>query len=287
MNSKRILIVDDDPDLLFLVAHGIKNLGPDYQVSTASSGNSALEHVQKHRFDLVVTDYMMPEMTGIDLVREVRQTSPNICFILMTAHHESAQMKEKIGDLKLAAFVGKPFTMPELLKVIQQVLHQSDPDSDAKPSQTSLPKEAIKEQLQNLQRQTGAHTVLLVNSEGTPVYGVGNIDRDRASRLASFISANFLAVIEMASLFGDHDSVFKSSYFEGDHYNIYAYNINGDFFLAVVFGAGGKPGTVWFYTKQAVSGLASVLPNSGTGLSKQASTTLATDFDKLVGESDG
>ena len=287
MTSKRILIVDDDPDLLFLVAHGIKNLGSDYQVSTAGSGVLALEQVQKQRFDLVVTDYMMPEMTGIDVIQEIRKILPDTGFILMTAHHESSQMREKMEDLKLTAFVGKPFTMPELLNVIKRAVDQTDSAAEAKPGKTSLPTAVIKEQLQTLRRQTGAHTALLANSEGAPVYAVGNTDRGRAARLASFISTNFLAVIEMASLFGDNDSVFRSSYYEGNNYNIYASNINGDYFLAVVFGAGGKPGTVWFYTKQAAAELASVLPRLGSGASTHTSTSLATDFENLVGEADG
>jgi CheY-like chemotaxis protein/predicted regulator of Ras-like GTPase activity (Roadblock/LC7/MglB family) len=286
MNSKRILIVDDDPDLLFLVAHGLKNLGSDYRVSTASSGGAALEQVQKQRFDLVVTDYMMPEITGIDLVRQVREISPDTHFILMTAHHDTNPMREKIEDLGLAAFVGKPFTMPEILTVIERVVSQTVSEPAVKPDPTPLPKEHIREVLQTLRRQTGGHMVLLVSSEGMPVHAAGDIDRDRASRLASFVSTNFLAINELASFFGDTDSVFKSNYYEGTKYNIYAYNINGDFFLTLIFGAGGKPGTAWFYTKQAATELASVLPNITTTSSGQANTTVASDFDKLVGEAD-
>jgi predicted regulator of Ras-like GTPase activity (Roadblock/LC7/MglB family) len=202
----------------------------------------------------------------------------------MTAHHDTGQMRSTVEGLNLAGFIGKPFTMPDLLKVVQRVVKQTDSAADANITNTSLPKVAVQEQLQTLRRQTGAHTVMLVRSDGSPVQVVGNADRARASRLASFVSANFLSIIELASLFGDNDSVFKSSYYEGNNYNIYAYNINGDFFLAVVFGAGGKPGTVWFYTKQTATELASALPGSKSTLSQNANTTIATDFDDLVGE---
>ena len=105
--------------------------------------------------------------------------------------------------------------------------------------------------------------------------------------MASFVSNNFLAIIELASLFGDTDTIFRSSYYEGNKYNIYAYNINGDYFLAVVFGAGGKPGTVWFYAKQAATELASMLPSSENVLSHDDSVTLAEDFETLLGKTGG
>lgn len=283
-SNKRILIVDDDPDLLFLVAHSVKNLGPDFQVSTASNVTAALEQIQKQQFDLIVSDYMMPGLTGVDLAREVRQLTPHTAFILMTAHHDTSQMRSTIGDLPLAGFVGKPFTMPELLKVVKRVVMSSDAEASPEPRNSALPETAIKEQLKALRRQTGAQSVLLVNSDGTPVYATGNTDRTRISRLAMFVSANFLAVNELANLFGDNNSVFSSSYYEGNNYNIYAYNINGRFFLAVIFDAGGKPGTIWFYTKQVAAELALMLPGSKPQLSQDASTILAKDFDDLLGD---
>ena len=288
MSLMRILIVDDDPDLLFLVAHGVKTLGADYQVSTASNATIALDKVQQQRFDLIVTDYMMPEMTGLEMLHQMKDVAPETKFILMTAHHDTNQIRDDVDDLVLAGFVGKPFTMPDLLKVVNRVMADTDPASDTPPlASPEFSKEVVAEHLKNLRSQTGAHTVLLVNADGSPVHAVGNIDRDRISRLAAFVSTNFLAIFELASLFGDTDTVFKSSYYEGNKYNIYAYNINGDYFLAVVFGAGGKPGTVWFYAKQIATELASVLPNSENSLSQDESITLAKDFETLLGNDAG
>jgi hypothetical protein len=111
----------------------------------------------------------------------------------------------------------------------------------------------------------------------------GKIDRARAARLANFVSANFLAITELASLFGDNESVFKSSYYEGNKYNIYAYDINGSFFLAVVIGADSKPGTVWFYTRQAAMELASLLSSPEGKQTQNGGGTIAADFDDLLG----
>ncbi|MCB0212797.1 MAG: response regulator [Anaerolineae bacterium] len=275
-------MVDDDADLLFLVAHGVKSLNPDYQVTTAEDGASALEHMQNKAFDLVVTDYMMPEMTGLDVIKAGHTFLPDAFFILMTAHYDTSHVREDISGLKLDGFISKPFTMPEMLKVIQQTLdnHRGEPEKEA--TQELPLSKAVQEQMQTLHHQTGAHSVLLISSAGRLVYSSGYIEPAKASRLAAFVSSNFLSITELAHLFGDNESTFTSSYYQGNKYNIYAYNINGRYFLAVVFGVGGKPGTVWFYTKQMATALAKLLPNTGVGFKTRDEGDIAEDFDNLL-----
>lgn len=279
----KILVVDDDPDLLFLVAHGVKSISPAYQVMTAEDGPTALAQVGQQNFDLIITDYMMPEMSGLDLVQAAREVGSDAKFVLMTAHHDTSHIHETIQDIGLSGFVGKPFTMPDLLNVIKQTIEPLEASARVPMEENSTIKDGIKEQLQGLHGQTGAHTVLLVNSKGTPVYGAGQVDREKALRLASFVSSNFLSIIELASLFGDNESTFKSSYYEGNQYNIYVHVVNSDFFLAVVFGTESKPGTIWFYTRQTAEALADMLPNTKHELSQQDSLDLVQDFENILG----
>jgi CheY-like chemotaxis protein/predicted regulator of Ras-like GTPase activity (Roadblock/LC7/MglB family) len=285
VSNKRILVIDDDPDLLFLVAHGVKSLQPDYQVTTAVDGNAALRQVQKQKFELVITDYMMPEMTGLELIQKIRALAPETHFILMTAHHDSQRIRNSVNktDLKLSGFVAKPFAMPELLETVRQAIAQIDVAAKVEPAEISKPDATIQKVLHGLRHQVGAHQVLLVNAAGSPVQVAGNLERSKAFRLAAFVSANFLAIIELANFFGDNESVFRSSYYEGSKYNIYAHDINGHHFLAVVFDAGGKPGSVWVYTRQAAKVLAALLPVSVPPVSGDVNATLAEDFNNLLG----
>ncbi|HRV91771.1 MAG TPA: response regulator [Anaerolineae bacterium] len=282
MSQIHILVIDDDPDLLFLVAHGIKSLSSTYQVTTAEDGPSALEQMQNRRFDLIVTDYMMPAMTGLEVIEQARQILPEAHYILMTAHHDTAYIRDKIGGLELHGFISKPFTMPDLLAVVAPVLAEQDTASRRIETEPLTLSKDCQEQVQTLHRQTGAHSVLLANSDGKPVYSSGYINRDEALRLAAFVSANFLAIVELATLFGDNQSTFTSSYYQGSKYNIHAYDINGNYFLAVVFGVGGKPGTVWFYTKQAAIALAALLPKTKSKFASQDELNVATDFNNIV-----
>jgi CheY-like chemotaxis protein/predicted regulator of Ras-like GTPase activity (Roadblock/LC7/MglB family) len=267
--------------------HSVKRLGPDYEVSTVTTAFAALEQIEKQKFDVIITDYMMPRMTGIDLVQAVRKISPETQIILMTAHDTKA-VRSTVEALQLGGFIGKPFTVPEVLEVVQQAIARTRQAIDG--VQVELPTldvdKAVQEQLQTLWNKTGAYCVLLVNAEGRSLHVIGETNRTKIVRLAAFVATNFAAVTELASLLGDNESVFKSSYHEGSKYNIYAYDVNGQVFLALVFGTPSKPGTIWFYAKQTGAELASLLLQAPKQpLPIQESTTLADHFDGMFGSS--
>ncbi len=284
MSKKHILIVDDAKDILFLLMHSVKRLGPDYEVSTAMDGPSALKHIQNQRFDLVITDYMMPGMTGLELVEKVHQISPDTQVVLMTAY-DTAFLRDRAEDMRIGGVVGKPFTVPQILAIVERIITHTNQRPQVERVESPAMDQVVYEHLKTLHNKTGAHYVLLLNSEGYPLQVIGHADQAKISRVASFVAANFLAVTELASLLGDNTSGFKSSYHEGSSYNIYAYDVNSKLLLAVVFGTAGKPGAVWFYTKQTAVALASLL-----GQANQATTAgdldavIATEFDDLLGD---
>ena len=284
MSKKHVLIVDDAKDILFLLTHSVKRLGPEYEVSTATDGSAALEQLQKQQFDLIITDYMMGSMTGLDLAQEVRQVSPQTQVVLMSAY-DTTNLRKAAKELDLSGYVGKPFTVPEVLEVVQKaVARTGQPSPTDKDEENTAKDDPINKPLRVLYTKTGAHYVLLLNAQGHPVRVVGKTERATLSRLATFVAGNFMAVTELASLLGDNDSVFKSSYHEGNNYNIYAYDINGEYLLAVVFGTQDKPGTVWFYTKQAAATLAPLLGRAADASAEELEETLAEEFNELLGD---
>jgi CheY-like chemotaxis protein/predicted regulator of Ras-like GTPase activity (Roadblock/LC7/MglB family) len=285
MSKKYVLIVDDAKDILFLLMHSVKRLGPEYEVVTANDGASALELIQKQKFDLIITDYMMPGVTGVDLAQAARKVSPETQVVLMTAH-DTRGMRDMVEALKLGGYIGKPYTVPEILEVVQRALSGTDQTSEPAPSESTTLHldQAVSQQLELLRSKTGAHYVILISASGHPLRVVGETNRGKATRLAAFVASNFLAVTELASLLGDNESIFKSSYYEGSKYNIYAYDINGEFLLAVVFGIQGKPGTIWFYTKQAGATLAGLLQEaSASAVNDVENATVANDFEGMFG----
>ena len=282
MSDKHVLIVDDARDILFLLTTTVKQLGPDYKVSAANDGFEALEQIRQKKFDLVITDYMMPGMTGLELAQEVRQLSPETQVLLMSAYDKGLQ--GQVEDMELGGYVGKPFSVPEILEVVRRVVAQTHQTTERKPTASPGFNQEVYQRLKTLHSKTGAYCVLLVTSEGHAVEVVGHVDRTKIPRLAMFVAANFLTVTELATLLDNNASVFRSIYHEGSQYNIYACDVNGEYLLAVVFGTSGKPGSVWFYTKQTAADLPPLLDLTGaTSPVDSSGTTVADAFDDLLG----
>jgi len=285
MSKKRVLIVDDAKDILFLVTRSVRQLGPDYQVSTAMDGLEALEQIRQTKFDLVITDYMMPGMTGLELAEEVRRHSPDTQVILMSAYDTSG-LRSQVEKMQLSGYVGKPFSVPQIVQAVQQLVTQNHETENRQPLESPVLSQAVYDYLKTLHAKTGAYCVLLLNSEGRLLRVVGQVDQTKTARLGMFIAANFLAVTKLTTLLDDEDSDFRSIYHEGSKYNIYAHDVDGAFFLAVVFGAASKAGTVWLYTKETALALPPLLEAAaGTTIaSNDRDTTVADEFDDLLGD---
>lgn len=124
MSTQRILIVDDDPAILLTLAASIERLNPAYEVDTCESGSEALASMETHRYILLLTDYSMPGMSGIDLARTVRVQSPDTPIIMMTAYGSDA-LRNQVANLHLDAFVDKPFTVKQIREIISGILAET------------------------------------------------------------------------------------------------------------------------------------------------------------------
>ena len=123
MNSElRILVVDDMPSFRFLVTGFLADAG--YQAAGAGSAADALQELARMPYDLVISDLVMPDADGIELLRQVHRQWPELPFILITAHGsvESAvaAMKEGADDYLL-----KPLNREELLVVVGRLLENT------------------------------------------------------------------------------------------------------------------------------------------------------------------
>jgi CheY-like chemotaxis protein len=120
MSQRRILVVDDDEPFLRVLKTSIKLLLPAYQVVTTKDGYAALAQFQQQSFDLLLTDYDMPRMNGLDLAERVRQISPDILIVLMTAGYSRDEIQTMAGSANLAGFLTKPFSLGQLREILQR-----------------------------------------------------------------------------------------------------------------------------------------------------------------------
>ncbi len=117
--GETILVVEDAVQTLRAIKDGLEAL--NYRVVTATNGQEALEAVARHDVDLVVTDVVMPEMDGKELLRELRARAPHLKVIAMTGY----VMDMDASGLLAAGFaeaLSKPFSMETLTQVVREVL---------------------------------------------------------------------------------------------------------------------------------------------------------------------
>jgi CheY-like chemotaxis protein len=121
LKAKRILIVDDEASVAFFLQEGLQGLGEEYEVYTAESAELALERIDQEAFDLAVIDYVLPGLSGLDLMRRLRDLCPSILTILMTAY-SSPELEEEAYHLHAFRYLAKPFHIQDLMCTVQQVL---------------------------------------------------------------------------------------------------------------------------------------------------------------------
>jgi two-component system response regulator AtoC len=112
----RVLVADDDPAIRELLT---EILGDDYNISEATSGEQALESLKAGKHDLVLLDLQMPGMSGLDVLKQLRDQQGELPVILITAHG-SPNVAIQASSLGVYGFISKPF---EIDDIIQQVNH--------------------------------------------------------------------------------------------------------------------------------------------------------------------
>ncbi|MBE9535693.1 MAG: sigma-54-dependent Fis family transcriptional regulator [Proteobacteria bacterium] len=123
MKNKKILVVDDDESLRRVIEYNISEEG--YEVLSVSNGKEAMAIFSKEDIALVITDLQMPELGGIELIRQLRAVSPNAMVIVITAF---GTVDTAVESMKLGAFeyITKPFNREELKMVVKKALEVGD-----------------------------------------------------------------------------------------------------------------------------------------------------------------
>lgn len=117
-----ILIVEDEPNMRMGLKDNLEFEG--FEVNTADEGNLGLQLILENRYDLIILDVMMPNLSGFDICRKVRSKNIETPIILLTAKGEEI---DKVLGLELGAddYITKPFSLRELLARIKAILRRS------------------------------------------------------------------------------------------------------------------------------------------------------------------
>lgn len=123
MKSYRILIVDDDADIRETMVTLLSM--NDYTVTAVADGTSAIEKVGREKFDIVLTDLMLPKMNGIDLIKNLKGIDTDLQCIVITGY---ATVSTAVDAMKAGAYdyLMKPFNVSEVLMLLKRVIQFQD-----------------------------------------------------------------------------------------------------------------------------------------------------------------
>jgi CheY-like chemotaxis protein len=112
-------VVDDDDALRLLLVTILEKEG--YKMTPAADGDEAIEIFQKQAFDLVLLDIMMPTISGLEVLKFIKEKSPSTKVVMLTAY---SQLKVAVQTKELGAddFIAKPFMRPDLLNTVKNLL---------------------------------------------------------------------------------------------------------------------------------------------------------------------
>jgi len=191
MSPYRILIVEDQREVSRLLRSALETLQVELEVVEIFSGEEAILYSSRNKVDLLVSDYRLPGMSGIELMNKVRKNQPQVKIILVTGQPDH-RIRKEVAEAGADAFFIKPVPMADFLDAVERhldlvetILPPEPIVADDMQDQHSLP-----DLLAGLRQELVATAVLLLNDTGRILARAGDMpDRDNEVTLvASLLS---------------------------------------------------------------------------------------------------
>ena len=118
-DRREILVVVDDEEMVLTSISAFLTLETDYEVNTFSSPVEALEYLRHQEVDLVMSDYLMPEMDGVSFLAKVREIRPEVPRIILTGYSDKENAIKAINEVGLFQYIEKPWDNEDLRLIIR------------------------------------------------------------------------------------------------------------------------------------------------------------------------
>ncbi|MCX6280255.1 MAG: response regulator [Bacteroidetes bacterium] len=117
--NRKILMIDDEPELLEVMKDLLEE--ENYQVFCASNGAEGIQINEQKNPDLIILDLRMPEMDGIETLRNIRKSDNNVRVVVLTGYGCPDTIRDA-ADLNVSEYLSKPFENEELVSIISKAL---------------------------------------------------------------------------------------------------------------------------------------------------------------------
>ena len=121
-DTNSTIVIVDDEEMVLTSLNSFLNLETEYTVKTFTSVSDALEFIRNNDIDLVISDYLMPEMDGISFLARVKEFKPQVPRIILTGYADKENAIKPINDVGLFQYIEKPWDNNDLLIVLRNGL---------------------------------------------------------------------------------------------------------------------------------------------------------------------
>ncbi len=199
MSAPCILLVDDQREVLRLLHSTLNTLPHELDIFEAPSGEEALLEASRRKIDLLVADYRLPGITGVELMRKIRVKYPDVRIILITGMTDR-KSREDILNAGAAAVFDKPISLTDFLDVVERSLGL---ERIILPDETDLDgrHQTLSNLLANLRQDVEAQAVLLLSDRGRVLARAGDLkDNSMEASLLSALMAIYSAGLKVSRL---------------------------------------------------------------------------------------
>jgi CheY-like chemotaxis protein len=204
MSSHSILIVEDQREVSRLLRSALETLEAELDVIEIPSGEEAILHSTNNRVDLLISDYRLPGMTGIELMRKVHVNHPHAKIILVTGQTDP-RIRKEVAEAGADAFFIKPVPMADFLDSVERHLGLVETLMPPEPinADNTETRRSVPDLLAGLRQDLSAIAVLLLNNSGRILARAGDLpDKENEIPLVSSLLSIYSASQKVSQLLG-------------------------------------------------------------------------------------
>ena len=123
--SQPVVLIVDDEDMVITSVRAFLNLETDYTIHGFTDPQDASGFLETHPVDVIVSDYLMPKMNGIQLLGRAKQLQPEAARVLLTGHADKQSAIQAINEVGLFQYLEKPWDNSQLLLVVQSAIERT------------------------------------------------------------------------------------------------------------------------------------------------------------------
>lgn len=292
MAKKHVLIVDDEESIRTVLKNSLQKLGPDYQVTTVADGMAAITQLRRQFFDVVVTDYKMVGMDGLELLEAVNSIRPETRVILMTAYGSNA-LEARAKRLQAYRYLAKPLEITAFRQVIQEAVGDVAVNQ---PGLLILSDNRYREALSALTRlrdDVSARCIVLTDARGRVIARAGDLSGLNTEEMASLLGGGMATLQEVGRVLDDDPDAIHLAYRESKRECLYAINIGEQILLILIVDRqaySSRIGSVWYYAQQSALALRATLGETDFAtppdlfMDEKVDEAFDLELDRLFGE---